>query len=326
MNRFVWSCALLSLLLAGCTWTKSEVVSTPGGELPTPAQRAQRCQPNPDKPRAWPPRLQGTMLWGTAESWLTARRAASGPPGTVLSWAELPGGTPAAGAVLPGMDGDGRATEVAICGAQPSKEDPAMVWYQLEVWNAASHAWENPCVASLEVPEPRALAVGGVWDRTAAHHDAAGRVTFACETGAIAKCAKWGYKPWSGGAMADLHQACTRMARADYCGDGSSHTREGSPVDVYDPLGVNQPARSVPPEWSSAFEAAWAPDGASCIARTRDGRPLESVLAECPNRFEAVASDVGDGDRCAVRRSGAGAPAWRVKNRTLTGARPLADK
>ncbi|HZI03926.1 MAG TPA: ADYC domain-containing protein, partial [Archangium sp.] len=178
------------------------------------------------------------------------------------------------GAVLQGTASDGQPVEVALCGAEPDAHDAAMVWYRIEIWNARKASWENPCAATSRVPSPRALAVGGTWDKLGAHHDTEERFTFACENGAIAKCVDWGYKPWGkkgGHSLADLHQACTRMARADYCGNGRSHTREDKPIDLYDELGVNLRTRVATGSWDpkqASFEAAWTPEGASCIART----------------------------------------------------------
>jgi hypothetical protein len=60
-------------------------------------------------------------------------------------------------------------------------------------------------------------------------------------------------------------------------------------------------------EWDPAkgsFEAAWAPDGAACLARTRDSRPMATILQECPKRFQTGQPvELGDGDRCTVRRA-----------------------
>lgn len=76
----------------------------------------------------------------------------------------------------------------------------------------------------------------------------AGGWTFSCLDGVIAKCVRsWGYKPWKrlrspvhGDVdLQPLHQACTRAARADYCGDGTSHTRENTLVDMFDVYGFN---------------------------------------------------------------------------------------
>src|SRR5205814_7622470 len=125
--------------------------------------------------------------------------------------------------------------------------------------------WENPCAATSLVNDPRAGAVPGVWGADGARRDdAPGRFTLACETGAIGKCVQWGYRPWEargGRSLAELHQACTRMARADYCGDGRSHTSENTTIDYYDELGVQSPARADRGP-AHPFEAAWAPDGA----------------------------------------------------------------
>jgi hypothetical protein len=283
---------------------------------------------------------QGTMLWGTRRSWDTEklaeerssvlvsadlespRQADAGVKALKLEGGRLVGvptaspepGAPATlgvvGTVLQGTASDGKPVEVAICGAEPSAEDPGMVWYRLEAWNEMAQEWENPCVALSRVPDPRALAVGGVWDASGAHQAVPGKLTFACENGAIAKCIHWGYKPWAsrdGQSLASLHQACTRMARADYCGNGRSHTHEDTTIDMYDRLGVLARTTEASTDWDpkrASFEAAWAPDGATCLARTRDGRAVETILEECPNRFHAGAAlELGEGDRCTVRRA-----------------------
>jgi hypothetical protein len=73
------------------------------------------------------------------------------------------------------------------------------------------------------------------------------------------------------------------MLRADYCGDGGGHTRNGTHIDIVDRLGFMS-------EFSKklSFEAAWAPDGASCVAHIRVPNgpwTLESVEAECPKKL-----------------------------------------
>jgi hypothetical protein len=276
-------------------------------------------------------RPQGTMLWGTERDWNTEKVAPE--PSSALVSANLaplrqavyrvkallvedghlvalptPAGADTGGVVgtvLQGTSSDGKPVEVAICGAEPSREDPGMVYYRIEAWNTVAQEWENPCVADSNVPDPRALAVSGVWDASGAHQESPGKLTFACENGAIAKCITWGYKPWArryGKPLGDLHQACTRMARADYCGNGQSHTHPNTFIGIYDWLGIVKRG-----EWAqekASFEAAWAPDGAACLARTRDGRALETILQECPNRFQTGAAvALGAGERCTVRRA-----------------------
>lgn len=107
----------------------------------------------------------------------------------------------------------------------------------------------------------RAVPIAGIYEIGGAFQPSATHFSFACNSGVVVKCSNWGYKPWLYG---DHHQACTRMARADYCGTGESHTFEGTPIDVYDSAHVNLPASS-----PDAFEAAWLPRGALCLSRTR---------------------------------------------------------
>ncbi|HWN68154.1 MAG TPA: ADYC domain-containing protein, partial [Haliangium sp.] len=109
----------------------------------------------------------------------------------------------------------------------------------------AEEDWQNLCQPDHR-GEARGLFLDGQW-RADGSWDPRGH-TFACTSGVLAKCARnWGYKPWkqvttSSGrriALQPLHQACTRAARADYCGDGISHTRNGTLIDLFDRYGLN---------------------------------------------------------------------------------------
>ena len=71
------------------------------------------------------------------------------------------------------------------------------------------------------------------------------------------------------------------MVRADYCGDGRAHTRDGTLVDVWDRLGIQK--RETEP--GMVFEAAWGPHGAVYVNRTRFAESLEELVAECPERL-----------------------------------------
>jgi hypothetical protein len=96
--------------------------------------------------------------------------------------------------------------------------------------------------ASLCKDGKPAIALAGTWDRTGTFAPSSTLFTFACTNGTIAKCTRWGYRPWdtafmSNGVSAPLapyHQACIRAAVADYCADGRSWTRDGTLVDIYD--------------------------------------------------------------------------------------------
>src|SRR5439155_11394993 len=123
-----------------------------------------------------------------------------------------------------------------------------------------------------------AIALRGTWIYTTGAPDGGARVadptkfTFACRGAALAKCAEWGYKPWvtirkcgSGGACTTTsleahHQTCTRMVRADYCGDGNSWTLAGTQIAYFDGIPIYSDAQ---PSWH--FGAEWSPDGALCV-------------------------------------------------------------
>ncbi|HTE52177.1 MAG TPA: ADYC domain-containing protein [Kofleriaceae bacterium] len=117
----------------------------------------------------------------------------------------------------------------------------------------------------LPVCEPgqAGVIVTGRWDATGAHVDDPDVVTFSCASGVIAKCVSWGYGPWVVGP--EVHAACTRLARADYCGDGTPWTMDGTHIGVYDTLGVQTRLAA----GTMVFEAGWSPAGAVCVARTR---------------------------------------------------------
>lgn len=132
----------------------------------------------------------------------------------------------------------------------------------------------------------KGMFVPGIWDERAARHDSETLSTFACQSGAIGKCVLWGYDPARVGAA--MHQACTRMVRADYCGDGISSTRDGTKIDVFDTGGVQSSANDP----TFAFEAGWNENGATCVSRTRIGGVVPSCFRDLPtcNSAEEAAS------------------------------------
>jgi hypothetical protein len=99
--------------------------------------------------------------------------------------------------------------------------------------------------------------------------DGRGGFELTCTSGAIAKCIRWGYRPWDerpGGApLRALHRACVHMVRADYGGDGSTHTRDGTLIYVCDRFGIMACETDAP----LALEAAWGELGATCVAHPR---------------------------------------------------------
>jgi hypothetical protein len=97
--------------------------------------------------------------------------------------------------------------------------------------------------------------------------------TIACRGSAIAKCVELGYKPWLGNTR-EL-AACVRALRADYCGDGTPYTVNGTIVNIYDDVGAQPDGIAWTPE------AEWTPDGASCVSRRRNTR-FAQVAHEIP--------------------------------------------
>ncbi|HVG63256.1 MAG TPA: ADYC domain-containing protein [Hyalangium sp.] len=312
---------LICLLLTSTSWAADTASSTgPAGPLSQAERYARRCQKQAPERYQWP---QGPYLWGSKLSWDDSQPQHDSRHSVLVSVDTPSLSKDAVGSVLSGSASDGSPVEVSICEAEPDPSDPQMVWYRIEAWNPVAQAWDNPCIPSGSGPNPRALAVSGVWDSTGAHQQVKGKLTLACENGVISKCITWGYKPWAsrnGQPLAPLHQACTRMARADYCGNGISHTQPGTPIDMYDSLGVQTPTTQPSQAWNPArasFEAAWVPDGATCLSRTRLGKALETILQECPGRFRASASvDLGQGDVCTLQRSDVNPSSALLKNRS----------
>jgi hypothetical protein len=150
-------------------------------------------------------------------------------------------------------------------------------------WLTTSEAGEErPLCSSAEGAALSAIPLNGSWDQHGRWRTDG--LTFACYNGVLAKCVRWGYAPWGRVGdmpLRDYHQACTRMARADYCGDGVSHTRDGTLINMWDELGIQNSDRRD----DLHFEAAWAPDGAHGIARTRYPDDMAYVEANCPERL-----------------------------------------
>jgi ADYC domain len=83
--------------------------------------------------------------------------------------------------------------------------------------------------------------------------------------------------------------------RADYGGDGTGYTRDGTLVDVSDQLGI-QPTESNPNHPTLEFEAAWGPDGAVCVRRTRipEVLSIEELAARYPRLVGRIGPDCSE--------------------------------
>lgn len=193
------------------------------------------------------------------------------------------------GAVLTIADAKGNKITFRIDEIRRDAKDPAgEVWlYKLMVRDQRTGKWRNLCR-----PGPDGLAMGfplaGTWTATGRHVPSKTAFSLTCTSGANGKCVRMGYKPWkkttAGVPLWKYHQACTRMMRADYCGDGRSYTVEGRLVNIYDRLGVQLLDRSL----STTFEAAWGPDGAICVRKIRvpEKASLQALVKSCPRKLK----------------------------------------
>lgn len=189
------------------------------------------------------------------------------------------------GALISFADAEGNPLPLRIDEVLPDPQDPSgeILLYRFMQQDTASGQWEPFCA-----PGPDGLAVGftlsGTWRADGTHRSSDDEISLICAGSAIGKCLRLGYKLWGnaddGTPLKLYHQACTRMMRADYCGDGRSHTRDGTPIYFQDRIGIHRnplPADAV-------FEALWGPQGAICVKRPRlpERRELDSLVAACP--------------------------------------------
>ena len=193
-------------------------------------------------------------------------------------------GTDFLGARFTGNLGDGATVQLRVDAIQPATGASADIWsYRVSFLDTVDGTWKPACPAA-DGSALDAIPVNGTWNYQEGvagggdRFDDPTRFTFACEGAAIAKCIQFGYRPWAttadGRSLADHHQACTRMVRADFCGDGTSHTQDGNWVNLYDALGVQQDTEA----WQ--LEAEWNADGALCSSEaTRAGQAVS-----CPNK------------------------------------------
>lgn len=195
-----------------------------------------------------------------------------------------------AGTELAARDENGVPVTLRIDAVQKDETDPDgdVFFYDVSYRDPADGTFHKYCLPDGE-GRTSAIPLAGYWDPSKAHVAAPGVLTFACLKSPLAKCVRWGYKPWktvNGVSLHDYHLACVRMTRADYCGDGRPHTRDGTFIEIYDRLGVLR--REEHP--GVVFEAAWGPDGAVFVNKPRYGEGPGALVAECPDRLRGRTS------------------------------------
>ena len=216
------------------------------------------------------------LTWAVAPLWF--KSAAAAQPSVVktevsgtafritLSDGSMKQGTSLAGAVLV-FTIDGKPVRVRIAAITPDRNDKALLLHDLRV---------DGTDTSLCRPDPDGKQLGfPLAGRTAPDgrfvEADPGVFELVCTSGAQGKCVRFGYRPWEsapdGGPMRAYFDACVRMLRADYCGDGHGWTRDGTIIDFWDDHGIQKTEAMSNPALS--FEAGWSPEGAICVAHTR---------------------------------------------------------
>lgn len=240
--------------------------------------------------------LNGIFVNGRRVRWMTATAVRA--VGTMFLFAEFPDGRllatgydgiPLTSEELRGAKLDSTLDDNATIPFRVDSVDmdavPGIALYFLSFfdgrnWNLACGTDPTGTYAPPGQPIP-AVALSAVYNLTSgnAFLDSS-RFTFSCVNAALGACLLWGYRSWarqteclSSGDPADCteqdlfyaHHACSRLARADYCGNGMSHTVSGTAVAAYDAFGLRQR-----PEVSGfGLEADWRADGAHCVRFTR---------------------------------------------------------
>ena len=185
-------------------------------------------------------------------------------------------GAPLIGAALVGSTWIGSATDgttiaIRVDEAMQGTGANADVWsYRMSA--SVGGSWQPLCRDHDGDPS-FADSVGGTWNVAqgvpggGSYHPDRSEFTLACRGSSIAKCVELGYKPWDG--YAPELAACVRALRADYCGDGTPYTVNGTLVNLFDDAGFRTDAVDWVPE------AEWTPDGARCISKKTETRFFE---------------------------------------------------
>jgi ADYC domain len=198
-----------------------------------------------------------------------------------LSDGSVKQGTELAGAVLV-FDIGGKQVRIRIAAVMPDANDKAVLLHDFRI-----DGTDTPLCS----PDPYGKQLGfPLVGRTAPNgrflESSAGVFELICTSGAQGKCVRFGYHPWEsapdGRPMREYYDACVRMVRADYCGDGRAWTRDGTIIDMWDDQGIQKSDTQNDPAFS--FEAGWKPEGAACVAHTRipENITLDELKASCP--------------------------------------------
>ena len=132
---------------------------------------------------------------------------------------------------------------------------------------SADGSWSNLCMAGPDGRKQALPIAGRARSDATIWPDETGTFELTCTGGAQGKCIRFGYAPWRNASAAtyERYNACVRMVRADYSGDGKGTTRNGMLIDLYDFDGIQSTDNASGLE----FEAGWNSAGAVCIRHPR---------------------------------------------------------
>lgn len=203
--------------------------------------------------------------------------SASGTPIAISGSGSPLSGSEIVGSTWTGLVSDGSTLAIRVDQAVQGTGANSDVWsYVMSV--SIGGSWQPLCRNSAGDPV-LVDSVSGTWNVAqgvpggGAYTPNSSQFTLACRDSSIAKCVELGYKPWNGDSS-EL-AACVRALRADYCGDGTPYTVDGTLVNLFDDAGVRVDVIDWVPE------AEWTPDGARCISKKTETR-FNQVLGQTP--------------------------------------------
>lgn len=213
---------------------------------------------------------------------------------------------PSTGLIFSGALDDGDEVLLRVDGVEAGLSGGTEV-LRYAVFYAAEGGWAPLCGLDGAGKPVLAIPLSGAWDYRQGVPGGGDflpgddKFTFACEGYVLSKCVDMGYPPWAQGKLCDTdgkhcttttlapwHQACTRLMRADYCGDGVSWTENGTLVAAHDGIGIRLDKN----DWS--LEAEWDEYGARCAVRDRIPT---GVAPTCMAALETA--DCGSGEHLA---------------------------
>jgi hypothetical protein len=206
---------------------------------------------------------------------------------TTAAGARLSAGS-LAGTIMTMATPEGAQFDLRIDSISPAKERPSLSLLSLSVRNPTTGLWSAFCEKDA-YGRSAGFPVAGAWDGKGHFLADKNKWFLTCTSGSQGKCILFGYDPWSQGPHGEdlipYYEACQHMVRADYDGSRWAHTKNGTPIDIWDHIGIQRPDSLADPAF--VFEAGWEPEGAACVAKTRWQDLLtRDALAKSSPRFD----------------------------------------